>query len=456
MKRTVIVIVTVLIACGAALAQDPCAESHQRALVFGGGGSKGAFQAGAAYHLIVHRGCDFAEISGTSAGALNGSVLAQAAQSDDPATSRRNMNTQAEALVGLWESFRGSNDIVRNRALASLRFGLFGLEGMKNFKPLQQLLQRGVNLDRLAGGRELRIGTVSFHDGQYREIVLNHGGAAHPNSVEYLFASAIIPMVGTMPRIALGDSDGIRDRVQFGDGGLRHVIPITGYFRACDLQDLGGETQPCVAARESNSPPHPRMEQLFVVTTTPFKRHSDLLEANANLFKVSTRQITDGRKVMGRAIDVITNSILNADMSEMFAANDMLRWREQHAANSGWDDSLRRYPVESYNYDPVDPHRPTRPYDLAVIVPGYEDGDMNALLDFSPERVSRQLFCGCIAADQLMQRKYGLATASDRCAERFRPRKSKSTTDTTSKFDAAICALPGAGAAVTAISASAR
>src|SRR5207245_1660047 len=48
-----------------------CAPGINRALVLSGGGLKGAFQAGAVYHLIVQRRCDFREFAGVSVGSLN-------------------------------------------------------------------------------------------------------------------------------------------------------------------------------------------------------------------------------------------------------------------------------------------------------------------------------------------------------------------------------------------------
>jgi predicted acylesterase/phospholipase RssA len=63
---------------GAATAQTPCQAGVPRALVLSGGGSKGAFEAGAMYHLIVHRGCDFVDIAGVSVGGLNASYVGAA------------------------------------------------------------------------------------------------------------------------------------------------------------------------------------------------------------------------------------------------------------------------------------------------------------------------------------------------------------------------------------------
>jgi len=94
-----------------------CGPGDSRALVLSGGGAKGAFEAGAIYHLVVHRHCDFKEISGVSVGALNASFLAQAASSNDPERSLNNLVDQAEALAKVWESIKGPPTFSRNASL---------------------------------------------------------------------------------------------------------------------------------------------------------------------------------------------------------------------------------------------------------------------------------------------------------------------------------------------------
>src|SRR5437764_1085536 len=83
-----------------------CDPGKKRALVLSGGGLKGAFQAGAVYHLIVHRSCDFAEFSGVSVGSLNSVMLAQARRDDNPETSLKNLAERAEKMVRLWQEIR--------------------------------------------------------------------------------------------------------------------------------------------------------------------------------------------------------------------------------------------------------------------------------------------------------------------------------------------------------------
>ena len=84
-----------------ASAQDPCHAADRRALILSGGGVKGAFEAGAVYHLVVLRGCDFQDFAGVSVGALGSAFLAQAATSNDPAQSQAALARQAEQLVSL-------------------------------------------------------------------------------------------------------------------------------------------------------------------------------------------------------------------------------------------------------------------------------------------------------------------------------------------------------------------
>jgi predicted acylesterase/phospholipase RssA len=67
--------------------------------VLGNGSGKGALEVGPIYQLVVQRGCAFIEISGTSIGALNDALLAQAAADDDLAGSLAKMRRATEDLL---------------------------------------------------------------------------------------------------------------------------------------------------------------------------------------------------------------------------------------------------------------------------------------------------------------------------------------------------------------------
>jgi predicted acylesterase/phospholipase RssA len=94
---------------------DYCDPGKKRALVLSGGGLKGAFQAGAIYHLVVHRHCDFREIAGVSVGSLNAAVLAQAKRDENPDASLKNMSERAEKLVDIWQGIHSSKQIFKRR-----------------------------------------------------------------------------------------------------------------------------------------------------------------------------------------------------------------------------------------------------------------------------------------------------------------------------------------------------
>ncbi len=399
----------------AAEAQDPCAAPHARALVLGTGGSKGAFEAGAAYHLIVHRGCDFNEISGTSVGALNGALLAQAAKASDPQTSIDNLQHAAENLVDEWSSIESAKDMMRSRPLSRIRLGVFGLDSLKDFEPLREFVRTRVDLDRLATGRELRVGTTSFDDGRYHEIVLNANGRVdHATAHTYIFGSAIVPVFGEMPIIADQPREPPAERHQFADGGVRHSAPVTSYFESCRPNETGAQT--CAPLAGYNTPPHPRTEQLFVVVTSPYSRRNDFRPVvDPKAFDDDTHHITDGRQILVRMFDLLIDTMSRDDLDDMLMLNDLLQWRAQTAARLST--SLPDFPIESFNR-PAD-GTASRPYAISLVAPQREDADPAKIFDANPETISRQLYCGCIAADAAMQRDFGLAPLANRCSERF-------------------------------------
>jgi hypothetical protein len=54
-----------------------------------------------------------------------------------------------------------------------------------------------------------------------------------------------------------------------------------------------------------------------------------------------------------------------------------------------------------------------------LVGPEREDSDPMTLFNVDPGTQRRQLYCGCIAADDAMRTQFGLAEMADRCAVRF-------------------------------------
>jgi predicted acylesterase/phospholipase RssA len=437
--------VIILFCFSVAHAEDPCANAKRRALVLSGGGSKGAFETGAVYHLVVHRRCDFHEFSGASVGALNGAFLAQAAEATDRTESLANLITETEGLVSLWQSVKGSRDIRKGRPLATLRFGLFGLENLSDFAPLRRLLDANISTEKLAKGRPVRTSVVSFWDGEYREVLARpllskRGGTTF---LDYLYASSVPPVYGKLPTIVDGSqADNPKLWPQMADGGLRHITPVASYFKAGKtLAQATNGVEPTDAERERGSrwilsaPEHEPLQQLFVIVTSPYARDSELLPVtDSKCCRPGTRQITDGRKILGRTLALMDDTGYRADLDFMFFANDMLRWRWQAYRHLSLNTPAaqlaeakrqllgeKAFAVESYNRDPQDPDAPSLPYDIGLITPDKEFANPEHLLDLSPQIIHEQLYCGCIAADQMMQRDFNLPSLSDQCAQRFPP-----------------------------------
>jgi hypothetical protein len=454
-RRSLCTIGFLLLALCAAQGEDPCGSAKRRALVLSGGGTKGAFETGAIYHLVVHRHCDFNDFSGTSVGALNAALLAQAAESADASESHANLVAQSEALVSLWQSVKGTRDVVKGRRLATLRFGLFGLEGMNDFQPLRRMLDQKVSPDKLAKGRPVRAGVTSFWDGGYREILAKPGSAANPamNFLDYLYASSVPPVFGTLPRIPENEqATDPKQWTQFADGSLRHITPIAGYFTACksDTANTDRNCSPTIAAL---IPPHEPVQQLFVIVTSPYDHGSDQLPINdPKCCPPERHQMTDGRKILGRTLALLDDAVYRWDLDFMLFANSMLRWRSQAYHNlivnqpaeqaTEAKRQFREMPAfafESYNRDPQDADAPSLPYDVGVIVPEKEYADVTHLLEFSPARIQEQLYCGCMAADRTMQKDFALASLANRCADRFPPLRKAGKNAGQTGWDAATC-----------------
>jgi len=428
MKRWLTHLVLVLLFTGPAVAETTelhCGKDSARALVLSGGGAKGAFEAGAVFHLVAHRYCDFMDISGVSVGALNGAFLAEASASSQ---SLSNLQQRVEDLVEFWLGIKGPQDILEPRFLGKLRLFIFGLDSLNDFTPLERIIGNVIHPTKIRESkRSLRIGVVSFYDGVYHEIdpIL----VSDDNDFrKYVYASAAIPVNARMPRFRIAGHGSAGTDVQFADGGISHATPLASYFSPCDFSPelMFAEGKPasnCVISGLVQH--HEPIKELFVIIANPYNPATSSLQ---------TKQMatSNGSVILDRTLDLLTLSPYRWDLNFALTANRMLEWRsnaydwavsvvnEEKAKEmlssmdkSGLKNSAPpEFPVRSAN---PGPNGFSLPYTMSIIAPSKVYADTYA---FDPDNIRLQLYKGCVQADYAMV-NLGKDSMRDMCKLKF-------------------------------------
>jgi hypothetical protein len=404
-----------------------CEPNNDRALVLSGGGAKGAFEAGAIFHFVKHRDCDFRDIAGVSVGALNGAYIAQAPSDEN---SLLNLQEKTQVLIDFWRSINGPDDILRPRFLGKLRLLLSGLDSLNDFTPLEKIIERGIHPTKIRESkRSLRVGVVSLYDGVYHEF--------DPNQVQddgefrkYILASTAIPVYARLPRIPSSTSNsGLDSEIQYADGGVSHATPLAAYFSPCDFSPKlllrgvkqFGRVTPCVVSglQEHSGP----IKELFVVVANPYDPASASLETKKTA-------MSDGWEILERTFDVFFTSGYRWDLNFALAANRMLKWREDTyawAKSIAQEDKAREvlgimgqgilskteFPVRSAN---PGPEGFSLSYKMGVVAPLKLYADTYG---FDKANIRLQLYKGCIHADLMMAQKFGMGSMRGACKREF-------------------------------------
>jgi hypothetical protein len=162
----------------------------------------------------------------------------------------------------------------------------------------------------------------------------------------------------------------------------------------------------------ADTPPHPRTEQLFVIVTSPFARRNDLRPVVDARAIDRGGAITDGRQILVRMFDLLVDTMYRDDLDDMLTYNELIAWRARADAPAA------AFPLGSYNAAGLRGSH-SLPYEIVLLGPQREDADPMTIFNVEPATQRRQLFCGCIAADDAMRAQFGLADMADRCAARF-------------------------------------
>jgi hypothetical protein len=165
----------------------------------------------------------------------------------------------------------------------------------------------------------------------------------------------------------------------------------------------------------AGTPPHPHTEQLFVLVTSPFARRNDARPVvDARAFD-RHGSITDGRQILVRMVDLLVDTMYRDDLDDLLTYNELLEWHARAAATGA---PLPAFPLGSYNTAGTQPSRPL-PYEIVIVAPQREDADPLTIFNLEPATQRRQLFCGCIAANEAMGKQFGLTSMADQCTARF-------------------------------------
>jgi len=317
-----------------------------RALVMSGGGSRGAFQLGAADYLVNERGLDFQVIAGVSTGSLNAILMAQGAGLEG-------LKASLAELRSLWFGIRSDRDIYSPRFLGKL-FVLFAKNSVYSTEPLAKLIARHVSPERLrASGKELRIGAVSLETGDFRTV-----GQKDPRIRDWALASSAIPLV--FPPVTIGDETAL-------DGGVRNLTPLEDAFTA--LKGLGsGEGEP---------------DEMYVVLASPLELGVDRTPRKSGL------------AISKRAAEILINEVFREDLAYAMAVNDSVRGyvqlRDRLAARLGAREA------EAILGETTFPFRPPkyRHVPIWTIVP---DTAYSGGLEFDPPKIEQAFRAGREAA----------------------------------------------------------
>jgi predicted acylesterase/phospholipase RssA len=391
-----------------------CAPGDHNALVLSGGGAKGAFEVGAVYHLIVHRHCDFQDISGVSVGALNGAILAQAATDGD---STKNMEAAARDLLNVWLGLKGNDDIYKKRFLGMFGFALFGRESVYDSEPLARLIAKKVNPTQIGdSGRAFRVGIVSMNTGIYHEILaptsegddrcrLNRDGKFRAA----ILASASMPAL--FPKVYIRNVDSIvdcdndvarkapadRSFEGFVDGGTSHITPIAGYFLSDSfsptLRFIPESAPPDQPVRPRDPPiiPHEvpgHIQELFAVLASAYDPYNACPTNEAGCV-IDNKDLPSGLGWLNPLLGRLLNSPQRWDVNYATTAQQALIW---HDAERGDSQELVQFPIHSANDDAA--------YSQFVILsPVHQPIPIEDSLDFSPSTIAKSIELGCLAAN---------------------------------------------------------
>lgn len=174
------------------------------ALALGGGGARGAFEAGV-WQAIKELGIEISAISGTSVGAINGAAFAAGA---DVCQLWRNIDINDIVNTG-----QSNNNLFSVKGMMSLIKK--GFSGGLDTAPLKNLISEYISEEKVRSS-PIKFGLCTYSVSKKKSKELFIDDIPEGSLADYIVASACFP--GFRPKIIKGE--------EFSDGGIRNNLPV--------------------------------------------------------------------------------------------------------------------------------------------------------------------------------------------------------------------------------------
>ena len=191
-----------------------------RAIAFGGGGDRGAYEAGAVKALVEQQSAEKVQwnvLSGISVGSLSAAALSQFKIGEEKAAS--------DFLISTWMATKFS-DILAHWIPGSIVQGFLFKSGLFDSSPLHKFINRHLNVTRIrSSGRHLKIGATNLNTGRFE--IFNE---TSQDVSKCVLASCSIP--GIFPSVEMIGQDGKPH--DYVDGGVMYMTPIKNALKKCE------------------------------------------------------------------------------------------------------------------------------------------------------------------------------------------------------------------------------
>ncbi|MCH8172512.1 MAG: patatin-like phospholipase family protein [Proteobacteria bacterium] len=312
------------------------AKKIKRALVIGGGSIKGAFEAGA-IKVVLDSGFKPDVIYGVSVGALNGAFLADQ-MGRDPAPS---WPEAADELLNFWRE-RVTSFAVLGKKRKFFIIGpkvLFGnFNGLLKMKRLRKLLHEVLDVENIAASpTPFYPGVADLEAGEffYGDVTKNRD-----NFIDYVVASTREPILMALMRL---------DGKTLIDGGVRNISPLKSAIDAGANEIITIAAQPEKLSRQEG------------------KNYGDL------------------RTLAGRTIGIMTNEIVNNDLSLAHKINLVC----VHYGKKSDRFKIKSGPLKDYKYIESTIIRPSKSLDVDIT--NFTPTDIEGMIKKGKERAKEAL-----------------------------------------------------------------